>query len=62
MSTSIAYLDSVFREKLGNTIQYLADLQYSGPDEPDLNKFIDADVLGEICKIASKEGQLEREG
>jgi hypothetical protein len=29
--------------------QYLAGLQDSGPDEPDLNKIIDAD-LGEICK------------
>ncbi|MDD3043586.1 MAG: hypothetical protein PHW56_11765 [Methanosarcinaceae archaeon] len=50
MSPSIAYLDSVFREKQGNTIHYLADLKDSGPDEPDLSQYIDVDVLGEICR------------
>ena len=42
--------DPFYGEKQGNTIHYLADLQDNGPEEPDLTKYIDADVLGEICK------------
>ena len=50
MSPSLSFLDSFYGEKQGNTIHYLADLQDNGPEEPDLTKYIDADVLGEICK------------
>lgn len=49
MSPSLSFLDSFYEEKQGNPVKYLADLG-NGPEDPDLNKYVDAEVLGEICK------------
>lgn len=39
-----------FKDKQRNAVEYLADSQDNGPDEPDLSEYIDSDVLKEICK------------
>jgi len=50
MSPSLSFLDSFYGEKQRDTVHYLPDLQDNRPEEPDLNKYIDADVIGDICK------------
>lgn len=50
MCPSLSSLDAVFEERQKPQVKYLSDLHDTGPEDPELSEYIDADVLNEICK------------
>jgi hypothetical protein len=48
MSPSLSFLDSFYAEKQVTTGRYLVN---SGPDEPELSQYVDADILTAHCKV-----------